>query len=396
MKNLKIFTKVIENSAIEQINLLLEQKAFADTKVRIMPDVHTGKGCVIGFTAIIQDKVIPNIVGVDIGCGMLTVKLGDTNINPETLDIIIHKNVPSGKNVHDGRLLRYPRLQELYCYRNLKDAKRIERSIGSLGGGNHFIELDVDNNGNKYLIIHSGSRNLGKQVAEYYQKLAIEIHSGKDKMYDDIDIIIKDYKQQGHKSEIQNKIKEIKAQYEEVFPDMPDDLCYLYGKWREQYLHDMQICQEFAVLNRETIANIILDGHINDYEYFQTIHNYIELETNIVRKGAIRANENELVLIPINMRDGCILGKGKGNSDWNYSAPHGAGRLMSRTRAKELLNIEDFKNSMKDIYTTSVNNSTLDEAPMAYKSLSDITDNIKDTIDIIEIIKPIYNFKSGE
>lgn len=401
MSDLKIFTKNVEQEAVDQIELLLAQDAFKDCKVRIMPDVHAGKGCVIGFTADLGNKVIPNIVGVDIGCGMLCVSLGQRDINFDELDNVIRSYVPSGRGVHEGRILRFEELQNLKCYRELRDTKRIERSIGTLGGGNHFIEVDVAEDGYKYLVIHTGSRNLGKQVADHYQNLAFELMSGKDKLYEEQDRLIKEYKAAGRKSEIQNAIAELHRNFKAVNPNIPKDLCYLEGKYREDYLHDMRICQKFAYINRVMIAQIIcnhmgwgVDADMPDY--FECIHNYIDHDSNIVRKGAISAKYGEKVLIPINMRDGCIIGTGKGNEDWNCSAPHGAGRVMSRTKAKELVSLEEFEKSMDGIYTTSVNQSTIDESPMAYKTLNEIVENIKDTVDVLTIIKPVYNFKASE
>lgn len=410
MKDLKIFTDDVEQEAINQINELLDQEAFKDSKIRIMPDVHAGKGCVIGFTGNLGDKVIPNIVGVDIGCGMLCVELGNIDLDLERLDKIIREYVPSGFEVHDERKYKFLELQDLKCYRELKDTKRLERSIGTLGGGNHFIEIDIDENNNKYLVIHTGSRNLGKQVAEYYQELANQlcnynIGEYKEKQQE----LIKTYKEQDRKQEIQSALMKLKEEYKIDHKKIPKDLAYLEGQYREDYLHDMKICQEFAILNRKTIANIILknimyyqDGEepLNCWDlkddYFETIHNYISFEDNIVRKGAISAKKGEMVLIPMNMRDGCIIGIGKGNDDWNQSAPHGAGRIMSRMKAKETFNLDEYKESMKDIYTTSINENTIDEAPFVYKPMQEIIDNIGDTVDIIKIIRPIYNFKASD
>lgn len=399
--NLKIFTKNIEEQAINQINELLDQEAFKDSKIRIMPDVHTGKGCVIGFTGNLGDKVIPNIVGVDIGCGMLCVELGNIDLDLERLDKIIRKYVPSGFEVHDERKYKFLELQDLKCYRELKDTKRLERSIGTLGGGNHFIEIDIDEDNNKYLVIHTGSRNLGKQVAEYYQELANQlcnynIGEYKEKQQE----LIKTYKEQGKKQEIQSALMELKKEYKIDHKKIPKDLAYLEGQYREDYLHDMKICQEFASFNRKNIAIEIMK-HLNcalsfPGNNFETIHNYISFEDNIVRKGAISAKKGEIVLIPMNMRDGCIIGVGKGNDDWNQSAPHGAGRIMSRMKAKETFNLDEYKESMENIYTTSVNENTIDEAPFVYKPMQEIIDNIGDTVDIIKIIKPIYNFKAND
>lgn len=405
-KDLKIFTSDIEKKAVDQINLLLEQEPFKDCKVRIMPDVHAGKGCVIGFTADLGNKVIPNIVGVDIGCGMLCVELGNIELDLEKLDDIINKYIPAGRNIREHKLIDFELINKLYCLRELKETKKFNRAIGTLGGGNHFIEIDIDEDNNKYLVIHTGSRNLGKQVADYYQNLAIELCSGKEEMFKKKEAIIKTYKEQGRKEEIQKALKKLEKEYKEKKPNLPNELCYLEGKYREMYLHDMKICQEYASLNRLQIAKEILMNYfqltfVPEIEYppvmndrFETIHNYISFEDNIVRKGAIRANKGERVIIPINMRDGSIIAVGKGNKDWNNSAQHGAGRLMSRRKAKETFNLEEFKKSMEDIYSTSVLEETIDEAPFVYKPMQEIIDNIQDTVEIEKIIKPIYNFKA--
>ena len=396
----KVYTDKLEPEVISQVIELCNLEFCKDSKIAIMPDTHAGKGCVIGFTADLGDKVIPNIVGVDIGCGMLTVELGKMNIDLKELDQVVRKWVPSGREVHEGRMVKFPMLQELHCFRDLKDTKRIERSIGTLGGGNHFIELDMDDVKNVYLVIHSGSRNLGKQVAEYYQNLAIDLCAGKEDYYIERENLISEYKKDGKRQLIQDALKKLKEKYEKLSPSYPRDLCFLAGAYREKYLHDMKICQEYAVLNRETMANIILQKLLNKnlecFSCFNTTHNYINFKDNIIRKGSISAYEGEKVLIPINMRDGSILAVGKGNADWNYSAPHGAGRLMSRTKAKEKLTLEEYKKSMEGIFTTSVNLSTLDEAPMAYKPMEEIINNVQDTVEILKIIKPLYNFKAGE
>ena len=405
MRDLKIFTNNIEQEAKSQIDLLLEQEPFKNCKVRIMPDVHAGKGCVIGFTADLGDKVIPNIVGVDIGCGMLCVNLGKEELDLEKLDKVINEHIPAGRNIREQKLINFDKINDLYCLRELKETKKFNRAIGTLGGGNHFIEVDQDEDSNKYLVIHTGSRNLGKQVADYYQDLAIQLCSGKEEMFKRKEDIIKTYKEQGRKQEIQKALKELEAEYKQNKPEIPNELCYLTGKYRDMYLHDMKICQEYASLNRLQIAKMILINYF-DLTYipemyppimensFETIHNYISFEDNIVRKGAIRANKGERVIIPINMRDGSIIAVGKGNEDWNNSAPHGAGRIMSRHKAKEKFKLEEFKESMKDIYSTSVVEETIDEAPFVYKSMQEIIDNIKDTVEIEKIIKPIYNFKA--
>ncbi len=402
MSDLKIFTDNIEHEALNQIYTLVKQPAFADCKVRIMPDVHSGAGCVIGFTADLGDKVIPNIVGVDIGCGMGVLQLGNIDVDLARLDDVIRKYVPSGRNVHDEEQgdMAENIVNQLYCKDKLKNVDWIKRSLGTLGGGNHFLELDIDDCGRKYLIIHSGSRNLGKQVAEIYQQMAIDDISGKSNFKEDSEKLILEYKAAGREKEISKAIKELKNSYGKNSTNVPKELSYLVGEHREMYLHDMKLCQEFAHINRNTMQAIIayyMGWQINkETPRFETIHNYIEHDTNMVRKGAISAKEGELLLIPINMRDGCILGRGKGNPDWNFSAPHGAGRIMSRSKAKESISLEDFEKSMEGIYTTSVNRSTIDESPMAYKPIKEIIDNIKDTVEIVKIIKPIYNFKASE
>ncbi len=406
MKDLKIFTNNIEDEAVKQLDELLEQEPFKDCKVRIMPDVHAGKGCVIGFTADLGNKVIPNIVGVDIGCGMLCVELGNMALDFEKLDKIIIENIPSGRNIREQKLIDFEKINELYCLRELKESNKFNKAIGTLGGGNHFVEIDVDDENNKYLVIHTGSRNLGKQVADYYQNLAVELCSGKEEMYKKKEKIIKTYKEQGKKSEIQEALKELEKEYKNNEPNLPKDLCYLENRYRDMYLHDMKICQEYASLNRLHIAKEILMNYfqltyVPEIDYppimnnrFETIHNYISFEDNIVRKGAISAKKGEKVLIPINMRDGSIIAVGKGNKNWNQSAPHGAGRIMSRIKAKETFTLDEFEKSMKGIYTTSVSVETIDEAPFVYKPMREIIDNIQDTVEIKKIIKPIYNFKA--
>lgn len=388
------FAKVMEDGAREQIKTMCDYEFTRGSQIRIMPDVHAGKGCTIGTTMTVTDKVVPNIVGVDIGCGMFTVKLEADSIDFAKFDEAAHF-VPSGKNVWEGRQTRF-NLQELSCYRYLNDTRRIEKSIGTLGGGNHFIEIDKSSDGVFYLVIHSGSRNLGKQVAEFYQKLAVDLAIGKEEMFNQQEKIIAEYKSQGRRSEIQEAIKELHRQFKVKKSEVPHELCWLYGKYLQDYLHDIKICQEFAKINRELMAKILLERvGISAAESFHTIHNYIDVDEKILRKGAIAAHKGEKVLIPINMRDGSVLAIGKGNAEWNFSAPHGAGRIMSRGDAKENLSLEEYKNSMAGIYTTSVNEFTLDEAPQAYKSLDDIIDAIDDAVDIVEVMKPVYNFKAG-
>lgn len=389
------YAKVVEEEAIEQIRRMCDYAIAEDSKIRIMPDVHAGKGCTIGTTMTITDKVVPNVVGVDIGCGMYTVNLGKDDVDFEKLDEAAHF-IPSGREVWEGRQERFD-LTDLHCYRELKDAKRLARSLGTLGGGNHFIEIDEATDGTKYLIIHSGSRNLGKQVAELYQKLAINLNRGFGEYLKKRDEIISSYKEQGRRSEIQSALKQLQWQVYESPVSIPEDLCYLEGKYLEDYLHDVDICQVFARRSREKMAEIILERtRMNGCDAFHTIHNYIDTDEMILRKGAIAAHKGKRVLIPINMKDGSILAIGKGNPEWNYSAPHGAGRIMSRTKAKNELNLDEYKQAMKGIYTTSANENTLDEAPMAYKSQESIIDVIRESVDIIDVMKPIYNFKASE
>lgn len=386
------YAKVVENEAIEQIRRMCDYEFTENSKIRIMPDVHAGKGCTIGTTMTILDKAVPNIVGVDIGCGMYTVCLGKSEIDFERLDEAAHY-IPSGMNIWDERQEKFD-LQELRCYRSLKNTKWLERSLGTLGGGNHFIEVDQAVDGTKYLVIHTGSRNLGKQVADIYQQLAVDLNKGKETYFDQRDEIIRIYKEQGRRKEIQAALEAISWNKRET--TMPEDLCYLYGRFFEDYLHDVEVCQRFATRNREKIAELILERTgMTGTEGFHTIHNYIDTDEMILRKGAIAAHKGEKVLIPINMRDGSVLAVGKGNAEWNYSATHGAGRIMSRTKAKDTLCMDEYKKAMEGVYTTSVNEATLDEAPMAYKSLEDIIDVIRETVDVIDVMKPIYNFKAN-
>ena len=400
MSDLKIFTDSIEPEALNQIYTLIKQPAFADCKVRIMPDVHAGKGCVIGFTADLGDKVIPNIVGLDVGCGMLCCEIGKTDIDYEKLDSVIREHIPAGRAVRDEEI-NFPQLEDLYCKEQLRNMEWLKCSLGTLGGGNHFCEVDEDSDGMKYLVIHTGSRNLGKQVAEIYQQMAIDDMQGTNKLAEESKKLIKDYKATGRQKEIQRGLTELKRKWQPDKLNIPKELCYLTGEHREMYLHDMKICQEFARVNRRAIQDIIFyymgwTFSRSFMERFQTIHNYIDHDTNIVRKGAISAKAGEKVLIPINMRDGCIIGVGKGNDDWNCSAPHGAGRIMSRSKAKENVSLEEYQESMKGIYTTSVSQSTIDESPMVYKPMDEILEHIKDTVEIVKIIKPVYNFKASE
>lgn len=389
------FAKVVEDEAIEQVRRMCSYALTEGSKVRIMPDVHAGKGCTIGTTMTVADKACPNVVGVDIGCGMYTVELADKEIDFEKVDEACHF-IPSGMNVWEGRIERSD-LTALHCYRSLRDSRRLERSLGTLGGGNHFIEIDKAADGTYYLVIHSGSRNLGKQVAEIYQQLAIDLHAGKEDYFVRREEIIRTYKEEGRRSEIQGALKELDKTYKAKVSEIPDDICWLYGSFLDDYLHDVEVCQAFARRSREKMAEIILERTgMTAVEAFHTIHNYIDTNEMILRKGAIAAHKGEKVLIPINMRDGSVIAIGRGNPEWNCSAPHGAGRIMSRTKAKETLDMKAYKEAMAGIYTTSVNEKTIDEAPMAYKSLDDIIDVIRDSVDIIDIMKPVYNFKASD
>lgn len=410
--DVKIFTDNIEENALEQIKELLSIDVFSDKKIRIMPDVHAGAGCVIGFTGDLGDKVIPNIVGVDIGCGMRILKLGRLDdIDYHAFHEHIRGNVPSGKIVREDKFGFKPLvgeemeiyreakklITELYCYRELKDSGRLNKSIGTLGGGNHFIELDKDDEGNVYLVIHTGSRNLGLQVAEIYQAKAVKhLTAGADEFEETIKRTIEEYKDAGHRSELQDVIKKMHREHEAAEPSLPYDLCYVEGEARGQYLHDMRICQRWAVLNRKLISLLLMRFFpaVEVQEEFESIHNYIS-DDNIIRKGSISAAVGERCIIPLNMRDGSLLCTGKGNPDWNCSAPHGAGRVLSRTQAYERITMEDFEASMQGIYSESVNDFTRDESPMVYKPASEIIANIGDTVTIDAIIRPIFNFKAS-
>ena len=360
--NALIYTDTIEASAVGQIQALCDQPFAAGSKIRIMPDVHTGKGCTIGTTMTVGDYVVPNLVGVDIGCGMDVVLLKEKRINLPALDSFISKNIPHGRDVREKPHRNSGRidLSELECFGKI-DTRRALESIGTLGGGNHFIEVDRDEEGKLYLVIHTGSRNLGVQVAEYYQRLAYENVGGKEQS------------------------------------EIPFELAYLSGENREKYLHDMAIMQRYAALNRQTIRDCILDGlKLHKTDFFTTVHNYIDLEYGILRKGAVSAREGERLLIPLNMRDGGLICIGRGNDDWNQSAPHGAGRLYSRSQAESSFTLSAFKQSMEGIYSSTVNQDTLDECPMAYKDSQSIISAIGDTVRIEKQIRPIYNFKSSD
>ena len=409
--DVKIFTDTIDENALEQVKRLLSIDVFSDKKIRIMPDVHAGAGCVIGFTGNLGDKIIPNIVGVDIGCGMRVLNLGKvSDIDFHAFHNFIYSNIPSGMIVREDRFGFSPLIGEemdiyreakqivasLRCYRSLKDSNRINKAIGSLGGGNHFIELDRDDDGNVYLVIHTGSRSLGKQVADIYQTVAVHhLTEGYDELEELIKRTIEEYKAAGRRSELQSVIKRMRKEHNEAEPIILAELCYVENQAREDYLYDMRLCQHWAVLNRKLISRLLLKffPNIEILEEFESIHNYIS-DDNMVRKGAISAVEGERCIIPLNMRDGSLLCIGKGNPDWNYSAPHGAGRVLSRTQAYEQIKLEEFEKSMEGIYSESVNDFTRDESPMVYKPAEEIIANITDTVSIRKIIHPIFNFKA--
>ncbi|MBE6875825.1 MAG: RtcB family protein [Ruminococcus sp.] len=388
----KVFTDSADESSVAQILELCNQPLAENAKIRIMPDVHAGAGCTIGTTMTLTDKIVPNLVGVDIGCGMMTTVIKESHIEPQKLDKLIRAEVPSGFASRQ-KLHRYADnvdLTELYCYKQIH-AEHALLSIGTLGGGNHFIEVDKDENGSFYLVIHSGSRHLGVEVARYYQEEAYKRLNGSDN--GTIQKLIAEYKAQGRQKEIESAVKKIRNTKS---TSVPKHLAYCEGELFEQYLHDMKIAQEFAVWNRKAMTDVIVRGmHWHVKDQFTTIHNYIDLEHNILRKGAVSAQKDEILLIPMNMRDGSLICRGKGNPDWNCSAPHGAGRLMSRSQAKETCSIAEYKQQMKGIYTTSIGMDTLDECPMAYKPMQEIIDNLEPTAEIISIIKPVYNFKAG-
>ena len=389
----KVFTEVIEQDAVSQIIAFCSQPMSAGSQIRIMPDVHAGAGCTIGTTMTITDKVIPNLVGVDIGCGMETVRLKEKHIELQKLDKLIYEKIPSGFSIREKphRYCERIDLTELYCYKHI-DPIRAEKSIGTLGGGNHFIEADKGKDGSIYIVIHSGSRHLGVEVAKYYQNEAYRrLNKSSDK---EVSELIARLKAEGKQKQIQSELKKLENT---KTTDIPKHLAYCEGELFDQYIHDMKIVQQFAMLSRQAMMDEIIKGmHLHVTEQFTTIHNYIDTDTMILRKGAVSAAAGEKLLIPINMRDGSLICTGKGNPDWNCSAPHGAGRLMSRSQAKQSFTVSEFKKQMDGIYTTSVNAQTLDECPMAYKSMEDIVDNIGDTVEINEIIKPVYNFKAGE
>lgn len=388
----KIFTDVVDEASIAQVMLLLNQEFVAGSRIRLMPDIHAGAGCTIGTTMTIRDKIVPNLVGVDIGCGMECVILGEKEMDLKKLDSVIHDQIPAGFNIRNKAHPYIGRcsIEKLYCVAYV-DMDRAEKSLGTLGGGNHFIEVNIDEEGNRYLVIHTGSRHLGLEVAKYYQNMAYDALNSVSKVEEGK--IIEELKAKGRHREIEKTVhalKNVKRTH------IPKELAFVSGELFTQYIHDMQIVQEYAAWNRKAIKDGILKHmSLTEVDGFTTIHNYIDTDAMILRKGAVSAKAGERLIIPINMRDGSLICTGKGNDDWNWSAPHGAGRLMSRSRAKEQFTVSEFEQQMTGIYTTSVGRDTLDECPMAYKGMDDIISNIGDTAEINRVIRPIYNFKAG-
>jgi len=390
-----IYTGELEPTAEAQIKAVCDQEFFGDSKIRIMPDVHAGMGCTIGTTMTITDKVVPGMVGVDIGCGMETVRLDERELDFKALDNLIRRQIPCGRDIRKNYhpLNDEIELARLHCAGQV-NLERAHLSIGTLGGGNHFIEVDRDEDGVLYLVVHSGSRHIGNQVAVYYQDEGFRTLCGNANFQ--IEETIARLKAEGRTSEINNTIKKLKEQRTALKP-VPKDLAYVEGALFDDYIHDMMLIQRYAVLNRKAMVDVIIQGMgLTACEEFTTIHNYIDTDSMILRKGAVSAKKDEILLIPINMRDGSLICIGKGNDDWNNSAPHGAGRLMSRKAAFSKLSIEEYKSEMSGIYSTCVVLDTLDESPMAYKPIDDIISFIGPTCEIINRIKPIYNFKAAE
>lgn len=389
----KIFTDVVDQASIAQVIELCNQEFTAGSRIRLMPDVHAGAGCTVGTTMTITDRVVPNLVGVDIGCGMETARLREDHLELQKLDKLIREKIPSGFAVRSAvhRYADQIDLEELCCFRHIQ-MLRAEKSIGTLGGGNHFIEVDRDEEGQLYVVIHSGSRRLGLEVAKYYQEEGYKVLNQTDQA--SLDRLIAEMRAAGRQKDIQKELKRRKSQ---KLTRIPRPLAYVAGELFDQYIHDMKLVQHFARLNRQAMLDEIVKGmKLHVEEQFTTIHNYIDTDAMILRKGAVSARAGERLLIPINMRDGSLLCVGKGNEDWNCSAPHGAGRLMSRGEAKQSFTVSEFKKQMEGIYSTSVGRSTLDECPMAYKGMADILDNIGPTAEVVKVIRPIYNFKAGE
>lgn len=389
----KIFTDVVDQASIAQVIELCNQEFAAGSRIRLMPDIHAGAGCTIGTTMTITDKIVPNLVGVDIGCGMETIRVKERHIELQQLDKLIYERIPSGFSIREKahRYLDKIALNELCCAKQI-DLLRAEKSIGTLGGGNHFIEADRDESGNIYIVVHSGSRHLGLEVAKHYQEEGYRTLNQTDDL--SVAQFVAELKAQGREKEISKALKKLKNTKR---TSVPKPLAYVSGPLFEQYVHDMGIVQRFAELNRQAMMDEIVKGmKLHVEEQFTTIHNYLDTDAMILRKGAVSAKDGEKLLIPINMRDGSLICTGKGNEDWNFSAPHGAGRLMSRSEAKQSFTVSEFKKQMTDVYTTSVSSATLDECPMAYKDMKDIVDNIGPTAEITCIVKPIYNFKAGD
>ena len=389
----KIFADVVDSASIAQVQELCNQEFTAGSRIRLMPDIHAGAGCTIGTTMTIADKVVPNLVGVDIGCGMETVRIREGRLELQKLDKLIQEKIPSGFAIRDSAhpYLSQIDLSELCCARHV-DLLRAERSIGTLGGGNHFLEVDRDDDGNLYLVVHSGSRRLGVEVASHYQQAGYKALNRADDA--SVEALVARMKAEGREKEIPKEIKRLKNVRQ---TRIPKALAYVSGDLFAQYIHDMRIVQRFAMLNRQAMVDVIVKGmKLHVEEQFSTIHNYIDTDARILRKGAVSAKAGERLLIPINMRDGSLLCVGKGNADWNFSAPHGAGRLISRADARQSFTVSAFKKQMAGVYTTSVSKATLDECPMAYKGMQDILDNIGPTAEVVKIIRPIYNFKAGD
>lgn len=389
----KVYTDTVEDAAYKQILNLMNQKFAEGSNIAVMPDCHSGVGCVIGLTMTITDKVVPNLVGVDIGCSVLVQKVDKSyHFNMGQVDKICHQDIPSGMN-HNTKKHRFAERVALEDIIAPVNAEKLKYSIGTCGGGNHYIEIDEDAEGNHYLVFHSGSRHLGIEVCKYYQNEAIKYHKNQRRTKPEV---IDQLKAEGRQSEIDTVLK---ANMANQCP-IPDEFAYLEGELMQNYLHDMKIAQDFAWWNREAMLDVMLSGlGIKKHQLldkFCTMHNYVDLDNMILRKGSISLQKDELAIIPMNMRDGALLVRGKGNADWNFSGPHGAGRLMSRSKAKETLTMEAFKESMKDVYTTCVGTGTIDESPMAYKPMEEIVKNIEETAEIVKTIKPIYNFKASE
>lgn len=387
-KNCKIYAETVEDAALEQIRSLAGCPAYKFNRIRIMPDTHAGKGCTIGTTMKITDKITPNLVGVDVCCGVLVVPLEYPIVDFAEFDRNLRKVMPSGFAIHDKAVCNVPLWTDILNGMRCREAFDMDyaiRSLGTLGGGNHFVEVDVDEDGKQYLVIHCGSRNLGVKVANHYQKIAEKQCSKPEGLNE----IIAKLKAEGREKEIADTIKTLNA------TRVPKELAYVSGEAFEDYIHDMRICQEYAHTNRLLIAERLIGGREFWYDkYFETLHNYIDCDSMILRKGAVSAQAGERLIIPMNMRDGSLICIGRGNADWNFSAPHGAGRLMSRKKARETLTLSEYKNSMSGIFSTSVGMDTIDEAPMAYKPMDEIKRCIKDTVTIEKVIKPIYNFKA--